>query len=89
METHDFSTLPLLVRPGAVIPYNPELKSPEGDYLKCLQVFVNGPLDENKNVEIVLPGNVASIERTFTVSTDLELKGIDRVEIVDMTKSQA
>jgi len=45
-ETHDFNTLPLLVRPGTVTAINPKLNAPEdGDYLAGLELLVNGPLE--------------------------------------------
>jgi len=59
-ETYNINTLPLLVCSHAVIPLNPFLESPEGDYAKGLQVLVNGLLEEDSDVEIVLPGDVGS-----------------------------
>ncbi|KAL2431430.1 Alpha-xylosidase [Exophiala dermatitidis] len=85
VETHDFNTLPLLIRPGAVIPFNPSLKDPEADYLKGLQVLVNGPIAGDTDVEIVLPSDVYHVGKTFTVAQDLTVRS-DGVEVVDLTK---
>lgn len=70
-ETHGFETLPLLVRPGAVVPVNPLLEDPVGwsnDYLTRLEVLANIPLkDEGVEVTIVDPQNVGKVARTFRV----------------------
>ncbi|PKY02981.1 putative sugar hydrolase [Aspergillus campestris IBT 28561] len=47
-ETHDFDTLPLLVRPGTVTPINRRLERPDGDALDGLELVVNGPLKEGE-----------------------------------------
>ncbi|RAL13749.1 putative sugar hydrolase [Aspergillus homomorphus CBS 101889] len=54
-ETHGFDSLPLLIRPGAVVPVNFSLKRPEDDPLVGLEVLVNGPLKEEVQVEVVDP----------------------------------
>lgn len=66
VETHGFETLPILVRPEAAIPFNPTLKTPEGDYHSGLKVLVNGPLSAEKKVEVVTHEDVGSIAKTLT-----------------------
>ncbi|OAP54761.1 Alpha-xylosidase [Fonsecaea erecta] len=85
-EVHGFDTLPLLVRPGAVVPLNPTLNAPDGDVTKGLQVLVNGPLHGEKVVELVEAGDVARVAKTFTVDEELVVKGIDGVRVVDMSR---
>ncbi|KIW41739.1 uncharacterized protein PV06_07263 [Exophiala oligosperma] len=87
-ETHGFDTLPILLRPEAVVPYNPEMKVPEGDVTKGLQLLVNGPLSESRSVEIVGTNSVDKISTSFTVNDKLQVNGakVD-VKIVDVTKT--
>lgn len=82
-ETHTFDTLPIIVRPGAVVAFNPSLATPDGDLISGLQVLVNGPLAADKNVEIVEVADVNKVSKTFVVTKDLKADGI---ELVDLTK---
>jgi alpha-D-xyloside xylohydrolase len=84
-ETHGFDTLPLLIRPGAVLPVNPSVKAPDGDVLDGLKVWVNGPLKEDKVVAIVEASDVKNVSKTFTVSKDLKVAGLSGVEVVDLS----
>ncbi|RVD81598.1 uncharacterized protein DFL_009455 [Arthrobotrys flagrans] len=84
-ETHGFDTLPILVRPGAVVACTPGLSTPDGDVLKGFQVLVNGPLEGEKKVEIVEAGDVEKVSKTVTIGVDLKARGAD-VEVVDLTK---
>lgn len=86
-EMHGFDTLPLLVRPGAVLPVNPSLKAPDGDLLDGLKVWANGPLQGDKLVELVEPSDVKSVSKSFTVKKDLTVTGISGVEVVDLSAS--
>lgn len=81
VETHDFETFPLLVRPEAAIPFNPTLKKPEGNYHSGLKLLVNGPVGADKQVEIVTHEDVGSVAKTFSVDNAID------VEIVDLTTS--
>ncbi|KAJ6257908.1 Alpha-glucosidase [Drechslerella dactyloides] len=83
-ETHGFDTMPMLVRPGAVVPYNPSVVTPDGDVVSGLQVLVNGPLAAERTVEVVEAGDVSRVSRTFTVGRDLKVAGL-AVEVVDLT----
>ncbi|KAJ9653974.1 31 glycoside hydrolase [Neophaeococcomyces mojaviensis] len=57
-ETHDFNTLPLLTRPGAMIPYSPDLEKPEADFTKNLKLLVNGPVESDATIAIVTAQDV-------------------------------
>lgn len=86
-ETHDFTTLPLLIRPGAVISYNPSLKTPEDNYLEGLQVLINGPLEGAGQVEVILPSNVHEVHRIIQTNefgnvTDLGASGATTTALV-------
>lgn len=87
-ETHDFDTLPLLVRPGAVIPVNSSLKSPDGDVLDRLKIWVNGPLQVEKALEIVEASDVKSVSKNLTVKKDLKVVGLSDVEVVDLSAAR-
>ena len=84
-ETHGFDTMPILLRPGAVVPFNPTLKVPDGDLWKGLQVLVNGPLREDRGVEIVDAKDVRVVAQRFTLDKELKVHGADGVEVVDVS----
>ena len=66
-ETHDFSSLPLLIRPGAVIAINRELVDPMGDHMEGLELLVNGPLKESVAVEVVDKDRVGEVAKSLVV----------------------
>jgi alpha-D-xyloside xylohydrolase len=76
VETHGFDTLPILIRPEAAIAVNSGLKQPEGDYHDGLQVLVNGPLSEDRHVEIVTCQDVYSISKTISTKADGDVQVI-------------
>ena len=69
-ETHDFDTLPLLVRPGSVTPINPKLEKPDGDSKDGLEVLVNGPLEAEITVQLVDAKTPDTIAMTLRIGTD-------------------
>ncbi|RVX72105.1 Alpha-xylosidase [Exophiala mesophila] len=87
-ETHDFDTLPLLVRPGSVLAVSEGLKEPSGDLLAGLKIWVNGPLEEDKTVEIVETSDVKKVSKTITVSKDLKATGLDGLTVVDLSNNK-
>ena len=56
-ETHDFRTLPLLIRPGSVVAINRQIETPEDEECtgKGLEVVVNGPIEEVVKVNLLSP----------------------------------
>jgi hypothetical protein len=68
--------LPLLIRPGAAIPYNSSLTTPEGDYLDGLEVLVNGPLEGEGQAEVVLPSNVHEVHTSIKMSEAKKTKDL-------------
>ena len=71
-ETHGFTTLPLLVRPGAVVPVGARSDRPDYDYVDGLTVLTNRPV----------PGRVVHVPdlhgapaATFTVTEDGRFDG--------------
>ena len=73
-ETHGFDTMPLLVRPGSVLPINPKLSRADSDPLEGLEILVNAPLDSGISIEIVDPEKPDTISMTLRVGTDGELQ---------------
>ncbi|KAH8698325.1 putative sugar hydrolase [Talaromyces proteolyticus] len=59
-ETHDFSSLPILIRPGTVTPVNRKLKTPQDDPLNGLEFIVCGEVEDAK-VEVVDPEDVHEV----------------------------
>jgi alpha-D-xyloside xylohydrolase len=76
-EQHDFDSLPLLVQPGGIVPVNHKLKAFDGDVLDGLEVIVNGPLDMDKDVQVVEATGVQKVSKTFTVGKNLSITGIE------------
>lgn len=87
METHGFDTFPLLVRPGAVIPFNPTLKTPEGKFTDGLQVLVNGTLVGKREVDIVMPDDVGTVGITYTIGGLEQTAGVEVVDLAQRSSS--
>ena len=85
VEKHGFESLPLLVRPGAVIPVNPKMKEAAGDVLDGLEVLVNG-IYEEREIEIVEAKDVGKVGLTMKIGLDLKVEGRD-VKVHDMSKA--
>jgi alpha-D-xyloside xylohydrolase len=85
-ETHDFDTLPILVRPGSVTVTNPKLKAPEDDALEGIQLLVNGTLPAGTVVEVVNPGQTDQVLKTLQLTSSSDGKTIEveghEVEVV-------
>ncbi|KAJ5375230.1 Aldolase-type TIM barrel [Penicillium concentricum] len=67
-ETHDFDTMPILIRPGSVTITNPTIKAPEDDALSGIELLVNGRLRSETTVEIVNSAQSDEILKTIKVS---------------------
>ena len=68
-EKHDFSSLPILIRPGSVTAINPKLKTPEGDAFDGLQFIVNGLLESGDGkVDIVNPKDAHEVLKSIDVN---------------------
>ncbi len=65
-ETHGFMTLPLLVRPGSVIPLGNCDSRPDYDYLDCLALHVFS-LEDGLTAEAVVPGPDGSPAARFAL----------------------
>jgi alpha-D-xyloside xylohydrolase len=77
-ETHDFSSLPILIRPGTATPINFRLKTPQDDPFDGLQFIVNGRLEESAGqIEIVDPENAHKVLKT--IETDSITDAIIRI----------
>ena len=85
-ERHGFDTLPLLVRPGAVLPTNAKMRKPEANIWDGLEILVNGPLKEKKIIDIVEADDVGKVSTSFTIGQDLKIEG-RTVRITDMSIS--
>jgi alpha-D-xyloside xylohydrolase len=66
-ETHDFSSLPLLVRPNSVIPVGNRTDKPDYDYSDgiTLQVY---QLEDGKQVSVEIPSLDGKIETSIAIS---------------------
>ncbi|KAJ5701800.1 Alpha-xylosidase [Penicillium malachiteum] len=90
-ETHDFDTLPILVRPGSITLMNPALKVPEDDALHGIQVLVNGTLNAETTLEIVNPSQTGEVLKKLLISPSEDGKTIEceghSVEIVAINQA--
>ncbi|KAK2758972.1 hypothetical protein FQN54_003070 [Arachnomyces sp. PD_36] len=86
-ETHDFETLPILIRPGSVTPINPKLKDPQGDANDGLEFLVNGDAGVTKSLtfELVNPAKVHESLKTFSINlgSDIpaDLDGVKTIRV--------
>jgi alpha-D-xyloside xylohydrolase len=71
-ETHGFDTLPLLVRPGAVLAVGARDDRPDYDYLDGLTLLTNRP---EPGTAMHVPNLDGSTAATFTVGADGTLDG--------------
>ncbi|HUF00714.1 MAG TPA: alpha-xylosidase [Anaerolineales bacterium] len=102
-ETHDFMSLPLLVRPNSVIPVGSRTDKPDYDYSDgvTLQVY---ELEDGKQARVEIPSLDGKIETRFEVQREgnvihiqrqgpakawnVFLTGIDSVENVENVKPE-
>ncbi|MCG7526950.1 alpha-xylosidase [Streptomyces sp. OfavH-34-F] len=69
-ENHGFDSLPVLVRPGAVLPWGGDDQRPDGDWLDglTLRVFGDGPGADGATVTV--PDLTGATAATFRVTRD-------------------
>jgi len=65
-ETHDFLSLPLLVRPNSVIPIGNRTDRPDYDFSDGITLRVY-QLEDGKNVKVEIPSLDGKIETTFDI----------------------
>jgi alpha-D-xyloside xylohydrolase len=65
-ETHGFATLPLLARPGSVVPFGAVEDGPEYDWVDGVTLRVHAPADGGETVTAVPApdGGIAAVFRT-------------------------
>ncbi|TRV78846.1 alpha-xylosidase [Streptomyces sp. 130] len=66
-ETHGFDSLPLLVRPGAVLPWGGDDRRPDGDWLDGLTLRVFG---EGDGTTVTVPDHAGATAATFRVTRE-------------------
>uniref|UniRef100_A0AAU2VKR7 alpha-D-xyloside xylohydrolase n=1 Tax=Streptomyces sp. NBC_00008 TaxID=2903610 RepID=A0AAU2VKR7_9ACTN len=70
-ETHGFDSLPVLVRPGAVLPWGAEDQRPDGDWLDGLTLRAFGPAAA-ADARVTVPDLTGAVAATFQVVRDGE-----------------
>jgi alpha-D-xyloside xylohydrolase len=85
VEEHGFDTLPVLVRPGGVVPFNSKMQTPGSDVMDGLELRVNG-LTEGREIGIVEAKDVGKVAKTVKISPGLKVEGVEGVNVVDMAK---
>ena len=76
-ETHDFLSLPLLVRPNSIIPIGSRTDQPDYDYSDGVTLRVY-QLDDGKNVKVEIPSLKGKIETTFDIRREGQMIRIER-----------
>jgi alpha-D-xyloside xylohydrolase len=71
-ETHGYESLPLLVRPGAVLPVGSRADRPDYDYLDGLTLLTNQPA---AGTAVSVPDLTGATAATFTVADDGRVDG--------------
>ncbi|KAI9732410.1 MAG: hypothetical protein M1834_001618 [Cirrosporium novae-zelandiae] len=92
-ETHNFDTLPLLIRPGSVIAINNKLKDPQDNPEDGLEVLVSAPRAEGKEevLEIVNPRMTGEVLKEIRITKGtkegeaIEVVGADEKKGVKVT----
>ncbi|WP_405762733.1 alpha-xylosidase [Streptomyces sp. NBC_01420] len=69
-ETHGFDSLPVLVRPGAVLPWGGDDRRPDGDWLDGLTLRVYGGGPEGDGTTVTVPDHAGATAATFRVARD-------------------
>ncbi|MEU2022301.1 alpha-xylosidase [Streptomyces sp. NPDC016469] len=69
-ETHGFDSLPVLVRPGAVLPWGGDDQRPDGDWLDGLTLRVFGGGAEGDGTTVTVPDHAGATAATFQVARD-------------------
>ncbi|WP_406327544.1 alpha-xylosidase [Streptomyces sp. NBC_01617] len=84
-ETHGFDSLPLLVRPGAVLPWGADDQRPDGDWLDGLTLRAFGPAPSTTDTVVTLVDLTGTAAAAFRVvrdsvsgSTRVTAEGTDR-----------
>lgn len=84
-ETHGFDSLPLLVRPGAVLPWGADDQRPDGDWLDGLTLRAFGPAPATTDTVVTLVDLTGAAAAAFRVvrdsasgSTRVTVEGTDR-----------
>lgn len=76
-ETHDFLSLPLLVRPNSVIPVGKRTDRPDYDYSDGLTLQIY-PMEDQKEVRVEIPALDGTIETTFEIKREGNLIHVHR-----------
>ena len=84
-ETHDFDSLPLLVKPGTVTALNNKVDKPDQEFETALELLVNGPLADDVNVELVTANAVDKITRMVSLGKDGTVKEGDIGQVRNMS----
>jgi alpha-D-xyloside xylohydrolase len=71
-EAHGFDTLPLLVRPGAVLPLSNRDDRPDHEYVDGLRLLMNKPVP---GTSVRVPDLTGATAATFTVGEDGRIHG--------------
>ncbi len=66
-EIHDFMSLPLMVRPGTVLPLGAVDERPDYDYLDNLELHVY-QLEDGESQTVTIPDLKGNVAATFTVT---------------------
>lgn len=85
-EQHGFDSLPLYVRPGAVLPMGADASRPDGDWLTGLTLLVT---PDTEDVTVTVPDQHGGVAATYRVVRDgttreaavVEGHGVDEVTV--------
>lgn len=69
-ETHGFDSLPVLVRPGAVLPWGADDQRPDSDWLDGLTLRAFGPARDGDGTTVTVPDLAGATAATFRVVRD-------------------
>ena len=76
-ETHDFMSLPLMVRPNSVIAVGNQDGRPDYDYAEAVTLRVY-ELEDGKQALVDIPSSTGEIQATFTVRREGRMINVER-----------
>ncbi|KAK2782710.1 hypothetical protein FQN53_009634 [Emmonsiellopsis sp. PD_33] len=85
-ETHDFDTLPILIRPGSVTPVNYKLSAPQGDPFNGLEVLVNSTVAVKGDVTVVDPNVVHDVLKVIPFESEASDPEKARARVVPLVQ---
>ncbi|MFB7558241.1 alpha-xylosidase [Streptomyces brevispora] len=84
-ETHGFDSLPILVRPGAVLPWGADDQRPDSDWLDGLTLRVFGPASTPAGTPVTVPDETLVTVPDLTGATAATFRAVRDGDVLSVT----